>query len=98
MPGKIITKQQVDLYMTSRINGYSQVTSSAKAGISESSGKRIESNNCSILSPTSRNWRTRKDPLEDIWDRELRSQVLTKVIKNLLYLLKTKFKFEITNG
>ena len=26
------------------------------------------------------------------------SQVLTKVIKNLLYLLKTKFKFEITNG
>ena len=62
MPGKIITKQQVDLYMTSRINGYSQVTSSAKAGISESSGKRIESNNCSILSPTSRNWRTRKDP------------------------------------
>jgi IS1 family transposase len=56
MPGRKITKQQVNLYMTSRINGYTQVTSSAKAGISERSGKRIESNNCLILSPTARNW------------------------------------------
>jgi hypothetical protein len=72
MPGRKITKQQVNLYMTSRINGYTQVTSSAKAGISERSGKRIESNNCLILSPTARNWRTRKDPLAEIWDCELR--------------------------
>ena len=49
MPGRKITKQQVNLYMTSRINGYTQVTSSAKAGISERSGQRIESNNCVIL-------------------------------------------------
>ena len=97
MPGRKITKQQVNLYMTSRINGYTQVTSSAKAGISERSGKRIESNNCLILSPTARNWRTRKDPLAEIWDCELRllleeSPALTPI--TLLEYLQEKYPGE----
>jgi hypothetical protein len=53
MPGRKITKQQVNLYMTSRINGYTQVTSSAKAGISERSGNptwyEIRSNDTKII-------------------------------------------------
>ena len=42
MPGKWITEQQVKIYMNSRQLGNNQQLSSAKAGISERTGRDIE--------------------------------------------------------
>ncbi len=42
MPGKRITKEQVKIYMETRKSGKTQLISSAKAGISERSGRAIE--------------------------------------------------------
>lgn len=42
MPGKWINNEQVKIYMKSRNSDNSQVTSAAKAGISERSGRDIE--------------------------------------------------------
>jgi len=64
--GKQVTDQQVNLYMKFRKNN-TQKVAAAKAGISESSGYRIEKQ---ALQPKNgqRSWRTRPDPLESIWD------------------------------
>lgn len=56
--------------MRSRQQGQSQETASAKAGLSVRSGRRIERGEHSAL-PMPRQWRTRKDPLTAVWDREL---------------------------
>lgn len=65
MPGTKITDQQVKIYMKNRKH-HSQVTAAAKAGISERSARRIDKQNPN--NPKQRNWRTRKDPLEPIWE------------------------------
>jgi hypothetical protein len=72
MPGNKVTKQQVKLYMKTRSKGCTQATSSARAGISVSSGQRIEAGNHSALSPTTRSWRTRDDPFGDVWDSDIK--------------------------
>ena len=66
MPGIRITDQQVTIYMKNRkLN--SQVIAAAKAGISERSARRIDKQG--EHNPTNqRQWRTRKDPLDSIWD------------------------------
>lgn len=66
MPGIRITDQQVRIYMTHRKNN-SQVVAAAKAGISERSARRID-NTKQQQSQSRRQWRTRQDPLEEIWD------------------------------
>ena len=70
MPGKRITYQQESLYMSKRQQGKSQETAAAKAAISERSGRRIEKDERQSI-PGERHWRTREDPLEAIWEREL---------------------------
>lgn len=67
MSGKKVTDQQVILYMKLR-KDHPQTVAAAKAGISERSGRRIEKQS---LQPKqgARNWRTREDPLDAIWDR-----------------------------
>lgn len=67
MTGKHITKQQVHLYMKNRKDGLGQITSSAKADISERSGRRIERGQ---LQPKKnvRKGRSRKDPLAGVWE------------------------------
>jgi hypothetical protein len=70
LPGKRITQQQESLYMSKRKQGQSQETSAAKAAISERSGRRIEKGERQSI-PGSRHWRTREDPLESIWEKEL---------------------------
>lgn len=70
MSGKRITQRQESLYMNKRQQGHSQVTSAAKADISERSGRRIEKGERKSI-PTEHNWRTRQDPLETIWEKEL---------------------------
>lgn len=70
MSGKRINRQQEQLYMTLRKSGMSQLTSAVKSGISERSGRAIETGE--RVSPLkAHNWRTRKDPFEAVWSTEL---------------------------
>jgi hypothetical protein len=70
LSGKRITQQQESLYMSKRQQGKSQETASAKAAISERSGRRMEKGERHSV-PGERHWRTREDPLEAIWETEL---------------------------
>jgi len=63
--------QQVRLYMSIRKQGRTQEQASAKAGVSERSGRRIEGGRISVLENKERHWRTRKDPFEEVWDSEI---------------------------
>ena len=71
MSGKHITTQQVRLYMSSRKQRQTQEQASAKAGISERSGRRIDGGRISVLESKERHWRTRKDPFAAVWDSEI---------------------------
>ena len=71
MSGSRITMQQVRLYMNSRKQGQTQEQASAKAGVSERSGRRIEDGQISVLEHKERHWRTRKDPFAEVWDSEI---------------------------
>lgn len=71
MSGIWITSRQVEIYMRSRKEGLTQKISSAKAGISERSGRDIEKNRLRASSSKLRNWRTRTDPFEKVWESEL---------------------------
>ncbi len=55
--------------MKNRQTGCTQELSSAKAGISVRSGRRVEKGE--TVKQKSRHWRTRKDPLEAVWDTQL---------------------------
>lgn len=71
MPGSWITDHQVEKYMKTRRNGATQVASSLKAGISERSGREIE--HARRLNPRSKiRKRTQADPLEVVWEGELK--------------------------
>ena len=70
MPGKRITQHQESLYMSRRQQGKRQETAAACAAISERSGRRIEKGERQLI-PGERHWRTRKDPFETIWEKEL---------------------------
>ena len=71
MPGRHINDQQVRLYMSARLTR-SQTTSAAMAGISVATARRIERD---PRPPSSRKeirqYRTRRDPLEGLWDEEV---------------------------
>jgi hypothetical protein len=56
--------------MSKRQRGQSQQTAAAQAAISERSGRRIEKGERASI-PGERHWRTREDPLEAIWQKEL---------------------------
>jgi hypothetical protein len=71
MPGKTITAQQVRLYMEHRKQGETQAAASAKAGLSQRTGRRIETGEVPALEQTPRHWRTRKDPFTEVWDGEV---------------------------
>ena len=71
MSGKHITQQQVRLYMSHRKQGEAQASASAKAGVSERTGRRIEAGQVEPLQSDERHWRTRKDPFAEVWDSEV---------------------------
>jgi hypothetical protein len=56
--------------MSTRQQGKSQETAAAKAAISQRSGRRIEKDR-GQSKQEERHWRTRKDPLKAIWEKEL---------------------------
>lgn len=71
MPGRHVNDQQVRLYMTAR-STRPQATAAAMAGISVATGRRLERD---PRPPSSRkevrDYRTRPDPLEGLWDEEI---------------------------
>ncbi len=71
MPGSWITEQQAEIYMKARKKNQKQLTAAAKAGISERSGRSIESGSRSDPRITEHVWRTRIDPLEGVWQTQL---------------------------
>lgn len=70
LPGKRITRHQESLYMSKRQRGQSQEAAAAQAAISECSGRRIEKDQ-RLSIPGERHWRTREDPFETVWEKEL---------------------------
>ena len=68
MAGKHKTVQQYRLYMGYRKMGDSQEKAAAKVGISLSSAKRLEKDG---ILPSPRDYRTRTDPFEIVWDAEI---------------------------
>ena len=71
MSGKHITDQQIRLYMNERKQGGTQVTAAAKAGLSERSARRIDKGDLTTQPSSKRHWRTRQDPLTEVWDSVL---------------------------
>lgn len=64
-----LTNKQVHLYMKNRNKGATQEVAAAKSGISVRSARRIDKGQ---HQPVGRHhWRTRKDPLETIWQSVL---------------------------
>lgn len=57
--------------MSTKSKGHNQQVASAKAGISERSGRRIEKGEISQDGKTIRHWRTRKDPFKNVWESEI---------------------------
>ena len=70
MPGKKITRQQEVLFKHHRQKSSTQESAAAKAGLSVRSGRRIDKAGGSRPEPR-RNWRTRHDPLDVVWQSEL---------------------------
>jgi hypothetical protein len=70
VPGKKITRHQEVLFMHHRQTGSTQESAAAKAGISIRSGRRIDKAGGPRPEPR-RNWRTRHDPLDAVWESEL---------------------------
>jgi hypothetical protein len=69
MPGHHIPDQQVYFYMVQRRH-HTQAVAAAKAGISERSARRIEKYpRLPSQKKRERHWRTRADPLEQVWPR-----------------------------
>ena len=85
MPGKKITDHQVLKYKDHR-KKLTQVAAAAKAGVSERSARRIERSDSLPSQTTPRHWRTRHDPLADVWDSEvvplLQSDALLNAVSN----------------
>ena len=71
MPGQRITDQQVRLYMNKRKQGCTQKVAAAKAGLSERSARRIDKGTVTTSPNPRRHWRTREDPLIDVWQSEI---------------------------
>lgn len=70
MPGKRITDLQVKKYKELR-RKYTQEAAAAKTGMSISSAKRIEGSENLPSQRPPRHWRTRSDPLAEVWSTEI---------------------------
>ena len=70
MPGKKITDQQVRKYKEARRQATQQIAA-ARMGISVRSARRIEQADGLPSQRGPRTWRTRADPLADVWEQEL---------------------------
>ncbi len=68
----MVKDTQVALYMKHRKNGKPQVKAAASAGIGERTARKLDTNQHSSQKGQSpRDYRTRKDPLADVWESEI---------------------------
>lgn len=86
MPGKKITDHQVHKYKDHR-KALTQVAAAAKAGLSERSARRIERSQTLPSQKPPRSWRTRSDPLADVWEAEVVPLLQTDPLLNAVTLL-----------
>lgn len=70
MPGKRITDLQMNKYKELR-GRHSQEAAAAKTGISVATARRIESRVSLPSQRPARHWRTRADPLGEVWEAEV---------------------------
>ena len=70
VPGKRITDLQVNKYKALR-GTHSQEASAAKVGISVASARRVETTTTLPSQRPPRHWRTRADPLAEVWETEV---------------------------
>jgi len=71
MPGKPITDQQARLYMD-LIKTHEKRTAAAKAGMSVATGRRLHHDpRPPSQKKAPRSWRTRADPLAEVWESEI---------------------------
>ncbi len=67
-----IKATQATLYMTTRSEGKTQVEAASRSGISERTAQRIDADPQFINQPPKpRTYKTRKDPLAEVWENEL---------------------------
>ena len=86
MSGKPITDQQIRLYMKQRKQGRTQVVAAAKAGLSECSARRIDHGELTPQPRLKRHWRTREDPLADVWQRWHKKHWMNSGCRKLTWL------------
>lgn len=86
MPGKKVTDHQVLKYKEQR-RKLTQAAAAAKTGISERSARRIERSEVLPSQRPSRSWRTREDPLGEVWDAEVVPLLQTDAQLNAVTLL-----------
>lgn len=67
-----IKPQQFRIYMSAKESGDSRKGAAAQAGISERTARRIESGTHRPERGRPRDWNTRADPFDGIWDAELK--------------------------
>lgn len=70
MPGRPITAQQAELYMKHR-EQLGQAGAAAKAGFSERTARRLDSQKGALPKRAARDWRTRTDPFVEVWESEV---------------------------
>ena len=71
MPGKRINDQQYYVYIKARSKGMTQVTSAAKAGFSERTGRNLEKQGIPPSRKEQKTWQRRNDPFMGVWDELL---------------------------
>ena len=70
MPGKRVTDHQVLMYKQYRLR-LGQEAAAAKIGISARTARRLERSEGLPSQRPPRTWRTRPDPLVDIWEADV---------------------------
>ncbi len=70
MSGKVKI-YQVQVYMTAREKGFTQVEAAELAGFSARTGQRIEAGDHQPNRGRIRDWRSTPDPLAEVWESEL---------------------------
>ena len=67
----MVTDQQVAILRQRRMEGKTQQTAAAMAGMSERSARKWQSGPFPSETKTERQWRTRPDPFDGVWEEEI---------------------------
>lgn len=67
----MVTDEQVNLMRRKRMDGKSQETAAAAAGMSVRTARRWQAGLLPSVRKGARDWRTRKDPLAAVWEKEV---------------------------